>query len=247
MTADREVGIVGFGRCGQLAARVLRDVFRVRVTDRQDRSAEARACGVPWEAISAVAGSPRVLIAVPIRELPGLLDAIRPFLRPGALVIDVASVKVRPMGWMADRLPSHVRWAGTHPLFGPESVAEQGIRGQRIAICSSPGQVDAADEVADLARLVGLMPVRWSPEEHDRLMARSQAIVFLLSRSLRRAGIATDQEATPSERRFFAALRMVEGDSAELYEDILMQNPFSAEVAESIAAALDAEIVRLRG
>lgn len=241
----REVGIIGFGRCGRLAARLLGERYRLAAADRRDLSGEARALGVDWGPVAEVAARSVVLLAVPIRVLPDVLDEIAPHLARGALVVDLCSVKVRPMEWMAARLPAGVRWAGTHPLFGPDSVREQGASEQRIVVCAAPGQADAALEVCRSARELGLEPLTIQPDDHDRAMARSQALVFLAARSLRRAGIALTEFGTPSERRLYSALRLVEADSDELYEDILRLNPFAAAAADALAVAIRGEVDRL--
>jgi prephenate dehydrogenase len=242
-----EIGIVGFGRCGQLAARILSPHHAVTVTDLVERSAEAIALGAAWGDIQVAASRPIVLLAVPIRALPEALDAVASHLARDALVVDVASVKMRPMAWMEQRLPPGVRRVGTHPLFGPRSVREVGLGGRRIVICHAPGHEAAADEVEGQARFLGLVPIRASAEDHDREMARSQAIVFLLARSLARAGITPPAYGTPSEERLASALQLVGDDSDELYEDILRLNPFVAETADRLLAAARAEVERLGG
>jgi prephenate dehydrogenase len=238
---------VGFGRCGRLAAETLAPVCRITVTDVRDLSRDAEAVGVGWSDLAGVASKPRVLLAVPIRTLPRILDEVGPHLRPGAVVVDMASVKVRPMRWMAERLPPGTAFAGTHPLFGPDSVREAGLAGQRIAVCAAAGREVAAVEVEALARRLGLDPVRVDPEAHDRDMARSQALAFLIARALGRAGFGAPGLTTPSERRVFAALALTDADSRELYEDILALNPFAAEAAGALEAALREEIARASG
>ncbi|MDX1624098.1 MAG: prephenate dehydrogenase [Gemmatimonadota bacterium] len=240
-----EIGIVGFGRCGRLAADLLSERGRVLVTDIRDLSREAESIGVEWASLDSVASRPSVVLAVPIRTIPDALEAIRPHLRDGALVVDLASVKVRPMAWMAERLPGRVAWAGTHPLFGPDTVREQGVAGQRIVVCPAPGGAETADRVVELARALGLEPTLASAEEHDRRMARSQALVFLASRALRRAGIDEVEPGTPSERRVVAALRLLEADTDVLYEDILRLNPYAPERARELRDAVEREIARL--
>lgn len=242
-----DVGVVGFGRCGRLAAEALAPSCRVTVTDIRDLSRDAEAIGVGWSDLAGAASRSRVLLAVPIRALPKVLDDVGPLLKPGALVVDMASVKVRPMEWMAERLPSGTAFAGTHPLFGPDSVREIGLAGQRIAVCAAPGREEAADEVVRAARLLGLEPVRVDPAEHDRDMARSQALTFMIARALERAGIDRTGLTTPSERRVFAALSLTDADTTELYEDILAQNPFVAEVAAALGEALRSELARATG
>ncbi len=200
-----------------------------------------------WGDLAAVASKPIVLLAVPIRELAGTIEAAAPHLARDALVVDVASVKVRPLEWMAERLPTWVRRVGTHPLFGPDSVREHGLTGRRIVVCAAEGHEAAAALVEEAARELGLVPVRATAEDHDRQMASSQALVFLLARSMRRAGIEPAAYGTPSEEGLKAALRLVGGDSEELYEDILRFNPFAADNATRLVDALRAEVERLGG
>lgn len=236
---------MGFGRCGRLAAEVLAKRHRVTVTDEKNLSREAGTRGVAWGDLGVVASKPRVVLAVPIRAIPGVLDAVRPHLAPDAVVVDLASVKLRPMSWMEERLPDGVARVGTHPLFGPDSVREFGLQGQRIVVCPAPGHAGAADLVIREARSLGLEPVIASPEEHDREMARSQALVFLTARSLRNAELGRAELGTPSERRVFSALRLLDADSEELYEDILRFNPYAERTARSLRDAMDEEIDRL--
>lgn len=238
-----DAGIVGFGRCGRLAASMASATHDVIVTDRVDRRGEAEAIGVGWGTLAEVAGCERVLLAVPIRALPRVLDDVAPRLRPRALVVDCASVKVEPMRWMAERLPDRVRWAGTHPLFGPDTVEER----RRIVVCEAPGGARAAREVEDLARGLDLDPIRATPADHDRAMARSQALVFLLARAFRRVDVGEVPFGTPSERRVLEALEVVGRDSEELYQDILQRNPFASAAARALSDAVEAELDRVLG
>lgn len=242
---SREVGIIGFGRCGRLAAEILGEKYRIYVTDRRDRQREAEARGFKWASLEEIAGLTQILLAVPNRVLASLLDEIAPHLKPGALVVDMGSVKVRPMKWMAEKLPEHARFVGTHPLFGPDSERERGLGGQRIAICAPEGGEDAAQRVAEIAKDFGMEPLMVSADEHDREMARSQALVFLVANAMRRAGIQQSQYGTPSEQRIYSAMRLIEGDSSELYEDIMQLNPYVAEIATFLSDAMRDELARL--
>lgn len=239
------MGIIGYGRCGQLAAEVLENDFQVTVTDARDLSSEAAARGVAWGDLAACASRSTVLLAVPVRTLPEVLTAVAPRLRPGATVVDMASVKVRPLEWMAQLLPPGVARVGTHPLFGPDSVPDRSIRGQRIVVCEAEGHAAAARSVEVVARRLGLEALRLDPETHDREMARSQALVFLLGRALSKAGLEGSEFGTVSERRVWSALHLTAADTDELYEDILRLNPFASEPARALAAAVRDEAERL--
>jgi prephenate dehydrogenase len=240
-----ELGIIGYGRCGQLAAEVLGTDFQVVVTDVRDLASEAAARGVAWGDLAACASRPTVLLAVPIRKMPAVLKSMAPHLRKGATVVDMASVKVEPMRWMAELLPADVSRVGTHPLFGPESAPERSVRGQRIVVCEAEGYAAAARSIEVIARRLGLEALRLDPETHDREMARSQALVFLLSRALAAAGLEGSEFGTPSERRVWSALNLTAADTDELYEDILRLNPFAPESARALATAVRAEADRL--
>jgi prephenate dehydrogenase len=240
-----ELGIIGYGRCGQLAAEVLETDFQVIATDVRDLAGEAAARGVAWGDLAACASRPTVLLAVPVRTLPQVLEATLPHLREGATVVDMASVKVEPMRWMAEILPPAVSRVGTHPLFGPESAPERNIRGQGIVICEAEGYAAAARSIEIIARRLGLESIRLDPETHDREMARSQALVFLIARALAAAGFGGSQYGTPSERRVWSALNMTAADTDELYEDILKLNPFAVESTRTLVEAIEAEAARL--
>jgi prephenate dehydrogenase len=240
-----ELGIVGYGRCGQLAAEVLETDFHVTATDVRDLSGQAAARGVAWGDIAACASKPTVLLAVPVRTMPRVLEAIAPHLREGATVVDMASVKVEPMRWMAELLPAGVSRVGTHPLFGPDSAPDRSVRGQRIVICEAEGNAPAARSIEVIARRLGLESIRLDPETHDREMARSQALVFLLARALASAELGGSQYGTPSERRVWSALNMTAADTDELYEDILKLNPFARESTRALIEAVQAEAARL--
>ena len=240
-----ELGIIGYGRCGQLAAEVLERDFQVVATDVRDLAGQAAARGVAWGDLAACASRPTVLLAVPVRTMPQVLEAIAPHLREGATVVDMASVKVEPMRWMEELLPASVSRVGTHPLFGPESAPERNIRGQRIVICEAEGCAPAARSIEVIARRLGLESIRLDPETHDREMARSQALVFLIARALTSAGLGGSQYGTPSERRVWSALNMTAADTDELYEDILKLNPFAPESTRALVEAVEAEAARL--
>lgn len=240
-----ELGIVGYGRCGQLAAEVLETDFQVLATDVRDLSGQAAARGVAWGDIATCASKPTVLLAVPVRTMPRVLEAIAPHLRKGATVVDMASVKVEPMRWMEELLPPGVGRVGTHPLFGPESAPDRNIRGQRIVICEAEGHAAAARSIEVIARRLGLDAVRLDAETHDREMADSQALVFLLARALAAADLGGSEYGTPSERRVWSALNMTAADTDELYEDILKLNPFAPQSTRALVEAVQAEAARL--
>ena len=96
MDKKKSLGIIGLGRFGQLAAKHLKEHFRVFASDCTDKAREANKLGVSFTSVGACAGKDIVLLCVPISSFERVLKQIVPFLKKGALVLDVCSVKEEP-------------------------------------------------------------------------------------------------------------------------------------------------------
>ena len=66
----------------------------------------------------AISGAQNVVVAVPVPVVHGVIESIVPLLDGTQLVMDVGSVKVRPIQAMSELLGADYPWVGTHPLFG---------------------------------------------------------------------------------------------------------------------------------
>jgi prephenate dehydrogenase len=98
----------------------------------------ARAHKIKLLDLEKVAASDVVILAVPVSAIPAPAQAIAPHIRGGALVMDVASVKIRPAKAMQKFLPKHADIICTHPLFGPQS-AKDGLKGHKIVVSNIRG------------------------------------------------------------------------------------------------------------
>ncbi|VDS07675.1 T-protein [Paracoccus haematequi] len=222
------LSIIGLGAFGQLAARHLRPHLALTVCDPQ-----VRANDLPQVDLAQAALADIVVLAVPLSRMAGVLRAIAPHLRPGAVVIDVASVKVAPARLMLDLLPPHVQVIASHPLFGPASAAE-GLAGHRIAWCPLRG--GAHRRIAAFLRAQGLEVIPTTPDQHDRDMAVVQGLTHLIARSLSRLGPLPQRMATRSFQKLAEAAAMVQDDSPELLTTILRDNPHAEGVRSRFLA-----------
>lgn len=233
-TSDKTLGLIGLGNFGQLAARRLRGHFAVTATDTApDAAARAEALGVGFAGLAEVAAKDIVIVAVPVRVMPQVFKAIAPHIRPGALVIDVGSVKTLPSQWMVETLPAHCELVATHPLFGPQS-ARTGLAGLRLVVCPIRG--DRYEKVAAFGRALGLTVTVTTPAEHDQEMAYVQALTHLIGRSLVNLGIPDEQLKTPSYQHLLELCALIGGDTFELFSAIQTLNPYAGEVAEAFVA-----------
>jgi len=238
----RTLGLIGFGRFGQFAAKHLRSNLHLFVWDMRDQRKKAASMGVTWGTLEEAAACQSVLLAVPISELPDVLARIGSHLRPGATVLDVCSVKLAPLEWMMAATPENVEVIGTHPLFGPAS-ARGGLEGHTIALC--PGRTRKLDALVRFLENLGLQVVVTSAEEHDRQMAQAQAVTHYLARALAETGVGEQELTTPSFDLLLKLTRDLAHDTPELFRDMQLYNPFAQQARSRILSALmkiDAQI-----
>lgn len=236
--SDSPLGIIGFGAFGQLMAEHLAAYFPILAYDIAPGDARADVLGVTMVPFEAAASCPVVILAVPVSEMRGVATRLAPHLAPGALVLDVGSVKVEPAAIMLETLPDHVDIVATHPLFGPVS-ARQGICGARIAICPLRGR---RFRVAAFCRKLGLDVIITTPEEHDRDAAEVQGLTHLVASLLTKMNLHPTRLTTKSFELMMSAVDMVRNDAPEVRQAILAANPYAGDVLrrfKSLTSSLD--------
>ncbi|MFF8801154.1 MULTISPECIES: prephenate dehydrogenase/arogenate dehydrogenase family protein [unclassified Methylobacterium] len=235
------VGIVGFGAFGRLIAEHLAPHADLTVYDPQ------RPVRPPPYVVVAdlpeVAACPVVILATPVARLAEVVGALEPHLRPGTLVVDVGSVKLRPAEILREGLPDHVAILATHPLFGPQS-AREGIRGLKIAVCPIRGR-PGRRAAAFLRRRLGLDVILTTPEAHDRAMASVQGLTHLIAKVLVAMEPLPTRMTTRSFDMLMQAVGMVRHDAPEVFHAIERENPYAVPVRRrffALAEQLDAEL-----
>ena len=229
------IGIIGFGRFGQFAAKHLRGRLDVTVWDLRDLRKQAAAVGVRWGSLQEAASREYVLLALPISELRSCLEVVCTVLRPGATLLDCCSVKVLPVRWMMELAPAEAEVIGLHPLFGPQS-GSGGVAGLPIVVC--PGRTQRMEQIAGFLVEAGLAVHVATPEEHDRAMAQTLVRAHFIGRGLMRAGIQEASLRTPSFDRLHRMVELVKDDSIQLFHDMNLFNPFAAEERRRLLEAL---------
>src|SRR6187431_292628 len=150
---------------------------------------------------------------------------------PKAVVTDVGSIKTGPLEQLrAYGLAGLSRYVGGHPMAGSErsgplAASAALFDGRPWAVTPHQSSDPAAvDLVEALARLCGAVPVRLSPVEHDRAVARTSHIPHLLAALAagRLAGAPVDHLAL-SGQGVRDVTRVAAGDP-ELYGQILAAN-----------------------
>ncbi|MDR3425175.1 MAG: prephenate dehydrogenase/arogenate dehydrogenase family protein [Alphaproteobacteria bacterium] len=239
-------GIIGVGAFGALAARHLSPFFDLVLHDAaKDVAPLAQQIGARAGDLRAAASCDIVMLAVPVQKLRQVLADIANLLKPTALVVDVCSVKIKPVAAMLELLPPTVAIVGTHPLFGPQS-GKNGIAGLNIAVCEARGGRGA--EVARFcAEKLGLRVSQVTPEEHDREAAYVQGLTHMLAKIIVSLDLPDMRMPTRTYELMQQMVEMIRYDSDDLFRAIQRENPFSGEVKDAFFTAarkLEEDLVR---
>ena len=113
-----------------------------------------------------------VVIAVPIDVTCDVIAQVAPQMKPGAVLFDIASVKVKPVKQMLTSAPQDVELVSVHPLFGP---GMPDMEGQTVIVTPVRGE-SGRRFLVDLFENAGAHVEELSAEEHDHLMSVIQGL-----------------------------------------------------------------------
>ncbi len=181
--------------------------------------------------------APLIVLSVPISEMAAVCKQMAPLLREGQIVVDTCSVKEKPIAEMLTHLPESVQLLGTHPLFGPDS-GEQGIEGLKIALCPVRIERAAYEWVCGCLKQLGLTLMETTPQEHDRQIARSQAIFHLIAQTIKELQWAGQAISTPGPAEFYRLIESVQHDTDQLFFDMERGNPYAADCRDQFIRAM---------
>jgi prephenate dehydrogenase len=170
--------------------------------------------------------SDMVILAAPVRGILALIDRL-PEMHPGSpIVLDLGSTKEQICRRM-EALPSRFDPLGGHPMCGKEtpglSNAEAAIfEGAAFALTPLERTSSLARNLADqLVSAIGSHPVWLDPATHDRWVAATSQLPYLLSISL---ALATPQEAAPMVGPGYRGATRLAASSVTMMVDTLTTN-----------------------
>jgi prephenate dehydrogenase len=201
----RSVTVVGLGLMGGSfgmalkANRACREVIGVArrpetVTVAQELGAVDRAT----TELGIVAEADVVVLATPVRSIVELVPSVGGLVRPGCLVMDLGSTKAA-IGRAMDALPKHVQAIGGHPMCGKETsglaAAESALYRGKVFVLTPLDRTHrkALALAHELVDAIGARPVVLTPERHDRLVAATSHLSYLMACGLVQAAEALAQ------------------------------------------------------
>lgn len=188
-----------------------------------------------------VSRSEVVLFAVPLHQSVAIIGELVPYSRPDQLLLDVTSLKTRPVQEM---LRSKASVVGLHPMFGGRIGT---FEGQTLVAC--PARVERDDWLGlrELFTTEGLLVKESTPEEHDRMMSIIQVLfhmtTMLTGRVLRELDVdiaETLHYTSPSYRLEINLIGRMFAQSPALYSAITQMNPYTGDLLKLLKSGLEA-------
>lgn len=200
-----KIGVIGNGRFGKLLLKHLSTNHQVT--------------------IDAPQGCNLVIFAVPNRNLEAAIAQWKPNINAQAIVMDVGSVKTLPCQILQAAFQQPT--LGTHPLYGPDSAGES-WQGHKVVMCRLTVTDEQFNLVQELFTSRGVEVIETTPEQHDHMMAQTQALVHFIGRAL--AGIEPQHISTPDYGNLLKMMEKVTNDTWELFLDMQTLNPMAADI-----------------
>lgn len=217
------IGIIGNGRFGGLISKYIPSlIYDIDPARSPNTLKEVMECE-------------DVILAVPMRRLESICKTVYPLSRIGQHFMDVCSLKMFSRDIIKRELQLPKLFAtGLHPLFGPQS-AKDGIKGQRVVVTEYDINGSCVKWATKFCEDLGLEVIVSTPEEHDKQMAASQALLHFIGRAVESGFVSEKIEEritmkTKSYDDMLSLIALVRGSSPELFEDMQLLNPFAADM-----------------
>ena len=182
------VAIVGIGLIGGSLGLALRKSKRYRVLGIARRPVtlvEARRLGAIDAGstnLTDVYQADIVVLCMPVDDIVPVLEKLKPFLKPRAIVTDVGSVK-----GVLDQQVRGVRFVGAHPLAGSHKAGVKASRAdlfQKAVCVLVPQDRSAVNAVRDLWQAAGARVLLMSARAHDAAVALTSHLPHLVAHAL---------------------------------------------------------------
>lgn len=223
--------------------------MEVSISSRRDASDVARSLGVGLSSPGDAGAFDIVVLSVPIDAVGRVASGVAPKMRQGSLLMDMSSLKVKPVESMLRHSPPGVEVIGAHPLFGPGSDG----RGMSVALVPTERSERWFSIIRDLFEDAGYDVLVTTAERHDRVMAVVQGLTHFMyvamGRALEKSNVDLNEASafrTPVYGITKELLGRVLSQSPELYALIQSSGPAGelrrafVEACEELSSELDA-------
>jgi cyclohexadieny/prephenate dehydrogenase len=237
-----KVALIGFGLIGGSIARAARAQGLAGEIVTTARSARTRArvaeLGIVDSVVDsnaqAVKDADLVILCIPVGACGPVAQEIADYLKPGAIVSDVGSVKGAVVREMAPYLPQRVHFVPAHPVAGTEhSGPDSGFAElfiNRWCILTPPEGTDpkAVEKLRAFWAALGARVEIMTPDHHDLVLAITSHLPHLIAYTI--VGTADELEGvTQSEVLKFSAggfrdFTRIAASDPTMWRDVFLTN-----------------------
>lgn len=245
------VGLIGGSFALALKARgLVREVVGIgRTRASLERARELGVIdSVATDWATALDGAELVLLAMPVGQMLGVMQAMAPHLGPDTLVTDAGSTKRDVIEAIYSNLKSHLEQVvPAHPIAGAEKSGPDAARadlyaGRKVVITPlSENRPEAVARVREAWAATGASLHDMSPQEHDRVFAAVSHLPHLLAFALVHeiAGRANAEQLFGFAAGGFRDFTRIASSHPEMWRDISVAN------RHALLAELDTYITEL--
>ncbi|MCG6553192.1 MAG: prephenate dehydrogenase/arogenate dehydrogenase family protein [Candidatus Magnetominusculus sp. LBB02] len=175
-------------------------------------------------------GADLVVLAAPVRAFKALADGIAPYLKKGAIVTDVGSVKGALVYEMDSAMPQGVAFVGAHPIAGNDKsgidAADPDIFIGAKCVITPTAVTDkaACQTIISMWERLGSKIEILSPERHDEILSSISHLPHIAAYAL----VNTVQELNPGFFNYsgpgFMDTTRIAMSSPEIWRDICILN-----------------------
>lgn len=230
-------GVIGYGSFGKLLAEVLAKHGEVMVYSRNEKEKPAWD-NVSFASFEDTAKADIVILAIGLESLDNVSKRLAGLVHKKTVVVDVCSVKQKPIEILTKNLAGKCRILPTHPLFGPYTVKDGSFADKKMVLC--PFDFKGRDKIMDfLKNKLELDVIEMSAEDHDREMAWVHGLTFFVGRGLMKLNPPKGGLTTGYYQKLLDLVELESTHSIELFNTVQRGNPFASEIRQRLIKELE--------
>ncbi len=188
----KNIGIIGLGLIGGSIVKALKEKINVKIiaANRSEKSLiDAKADGVideyTLDDLSIFKDCDIIFICTPVDKIPEYVSKLIPHIKPDCIITDVGSTKSSIYKKMQQF--SSICFIGGHPMAGSEQTGYKSAKAHLLEnafyiLTPSPNVSQAQiDEMYNIVKLTGAMPIVLDPEIHDYTAAAISHVPHLIA------------------------------------------------------------------
>ena len=206
-----------------------------RSKETRDTAKKIGLCDEVFDTVEeAVKDADLVILCVPVGAMEQVMLEIAPFLKTGATISDVGSVKRAVIDAVEPHLPTHVKFVPAHPLAGTEhSGPESGFASlfdNRWCLITDHGSADkqTQNKVMSFWKSLGANVEFMDADHHDLVLAVTSHAPHLIAYTM--VGVAddlgkvTDSEVIKYSAAGFRDFTRIAASDPTMWRDVFLSN-----------------------